>query len=57
MNRTFLLTAIVLTHFIFGVLGAHSEETNIYPKSRLELAEERTGVVLVRGTENVGSVA
>ena len=57
MNRTPGLTSIVLITFFLGVLCVRSEETNIYPKSRLELAEERTGVVLVRGTENVGSVA
>jgi hypothetical protein len=57
MNRTFLLIAVVLVNLVPGVLYAQNLETNIYPKSRLELAEERTGVVLVRGTENVGSVA
>jgi hypothetical protein len=57
MNRTILLIAVVLVSLVPGVLYAQNPETNIYPKSRLELAEERTGVVLVRGTENVGSVA
>jgi hypothetical protein len=57
MNRTFFLIAVVLVNLVPGVLYAQYLETNIYPKSRLELAEERTGVVLVRGTENVGSVA
>jgi hypothetical protein len=57
MNRTLLLIAVVLVNLVPGVLCAQNLETNIYPKSRLELAEERTGVVLVRGTENVGSVA
>jgi len=57
MNRILFLMVVVFVNFFPGVLYAQNLETNIYPKSRLELAEERTGVVLVRGTENVGSVA
>lgn len=57
MNRTFLLIAVVIVNLAPVVLCAQTLETNIYPKSHLELAEEHTGVVLVRGTENVGNVA
>lgn len=56
MKRTFSLVSVIFTFLIVGALGAQAQETNIYPKSFLELFEERPGVVLIRGTDNVGSV-
>ena len=52
MNRIF--TSIVFTVLLLAC--ARAEETNIYPKSNLELFEERSGAVLIRGTDPVGSV-
>jgi hypothetical protein len=55
MNHTSCFAFVVLI-VLLGAAGARAEETNIYPKSRLELFEERAGIVLLRGTDNVGSV-
>ena len=49
------LAFAVLTVFLVGA-PARAQETNIYPKSRVELLEERAGIVLVRSTDTVGSV-
>ena len=57
MKRTFSLVSVIFTFLFVGALGAQAQETNIYPKSFLELFEERPGVVLIRGTDNVGSVS
>jgi hypothetical protein len=56
MNRTFCFGFLVFAILLSGAIGARAEETNIYPKSRLELFEERSGVVLIRGTDHVGSI-
>jgi hypothetical protein len=56
MNRTFCFTCVAFILLFLGAACARAEETNLYPKSRLELFEERSGVVIIRGTENVGSV-
>jgi hypothetical protein len=56
MNRTSWFSAIVVYVLLLSASGARAEETNIYPKSRLELSEERSGVVLIRGTDHIGSV-
>ena len=57
MKRTVLLVSVIFTFFLVAASGARAEETNIYPKSFLELFEERPGIVLIRGTDNVGSVS
>jgi hypothetical protein len=56
MNRISCLAFVVFSIFLLGAACARAEETNLYPKSRLELFEERAGLVLIRGTDNVGSV-
>jgi hypothetical protein len=48
---------LVFTFFLCAVGAARAQETNSYPKSRLEIFEERTGAVLIRGTDEIGSVA
>jgi hypothetical protein len=52
MNRIFASVAFT----VLLLACARAEETNIYPKSNLELFEERSGAVLIRGTDPVGSV-
>lgn len=56
MKRTCCLASAVFALFCCAADRAQAEETNIYPKSRLELFEERSGVVLIRGTDEVGVV-
>ena len=56
MNRTRLCLAAVLAASSFAPM-ARAQETNVYPKSRLEIFEERTGAVLIRGTDDIGVVA
>jgi hypothetical protein len=64
MKRTFRSGGTVCQGFVATVFSvvflaaadARADETNIYPKSNLEFFEERSGVVLIRGTDNVGSV-
>ena len=53
MNRiSFSVVSLLL-----GLACGRAEETNIYPKSNLELFEERSGAVLIRATDPVGNVA
>ncbi len=56
MNRTSCFAFVVFSALLLGA-GARAEETNIYPKSRMELFEERPGLVLLRGTDNIGGVS
>jgi len=37
--------------------SARAEETNAFPKSHLEIFEATTGTVIIRGTDEIGSVA
>jgi hypothetical protein len=46
-------TAFAIVAFLI-VVSARAQETNSYPKSRLEVFEERTGAVLIRGTDEIG---
>ncbi len=38
-------------------LAAFAQETNSYPKSRLEIFEANTSTVLIKGTDEMGAVA
>lgn len=53
MPRTCTFVFLVVLTFTAAV---HADDTNLYPKSVLELFEERTGVILIRGTDEMGSV-
>src|SRR5688572_30177151 len=55
MNRICL--TLVLAVFFCAAGGARGQETNSYPKSRLEMFEERTSAVLIRGTDEMGAAA
>jgi hypothetical protein len=55
MNRFTLFVAIGFVSSIFTSI-ARADETNIYPKSNLEIFEATSGVVLVRGTDEAGFV-
>ena len=48
--------SILAALFVFGsvVLG---QETNSYPKSRLEIFEANTSAVLIKGTDDIGAIA
>ena len=50
-------SSLVFTVLLLGLACGRAEETNIYPKSNLELLEERSGAVLIRSTDSAGSVA
>jgi hypothetical protein len=54
MKRTGLAFIIVVGAFAYE---AAPQETNSYPKSRLEIFEERTGAILIRGTDEIGAAA
>lgn len=56
MHRTCSLASIALTVFLISATCGRTQETNLYPKSHLELFEERTGIVLIRGTADIGVV-
>src|SRR5687768_9491623 len=49
-RNCFAVVAIIAIY----ATGSHAQETNSYPKSRLEIFEERTGAVLIRGTDEIG---
>ena len=53
MRRICFHAVAVVAFFIVTV--APAQETNSYPKSRLEVFEERTGAVLIRGTDEIGA--
>ena len=54
--RTPAFAVVAVFLFLLLAAGMRAEETNIYPKSQLEQYEERSGVVLIRGTDFVGSI-
>lgn len=55
MKRTCL--TLVFAVFLCATGVTRAQETNSYPKSRLEMFEERTGAVLIRGTDEMGAAA
>jgi hypothetical protein len=55
MNRIFSFAVALAT--ITLASPARAEETNSYPKSRLELFEATTGTVLIRSTDELGGLA
>ncbi len=55
MNRLAVALALLLSLF-FAANTRAAEETNTYPKSRVELLEETTGTVLIRSTDDIGAL-
>jgi len=56
MNHAHLILAAIACMAALP-FPAQAEETNSLPKSRLEIFEATTGSVIIRGTDEVGSVA
>ena len=54
MKRLRLLLLLALLSLTAAVVRA--DETNVFPKSNLEAFEERTGVVLIRGSDDLGVI-
>jgi hypothetical protein len=50
-------TASVTVVFLMLAFSALAQETNSYPKSRLELFEANTSTVLIKGTDDIGALA
>lgn len=57
-KSTHMKTAgLIIVAALLLVLAARGQETNSYPKSRLEIFEANTGTVLIKGTDEIGALA